>query len=92
VTSRSSPRIDLLCYGLSDAEARSVEAVAIDLIGRPPLTNIMAGALAVYLGVVREVDRIRAWPRQARWPTRREMQGHTGGGVGGSSRATSPRT
>ena len=37
------PRIDLLCYGLSDAEARLVEAAAIDLIGRPPLTNIMAG-------------------------------------------------
>ena len=37
------PRIDLLCYGLSDVEASLVEAVAIDLIGRPPLTNIMAG-------------------------------------------------
>ena len=37
------PRIDLLCYGLSDAEARLVEAAAIDLIGRPPLTNLKAG-------------------------------------------------
>jgi hypothetical protein len=37
------PRIDLLCYGLSDPEASLVEAAAIDLIGRPPLTNIMAG-------------------------------------------------
>lgn len=37
------PRIDLLRYGLSDAEAALVEAAAIDLIGRPPLTNVMAG-------------------------------------------------
>jgi hypothetical protein len=37
------PRIDLVRYGLSDTEATLVEAVAIDLIGRPPLTNIMAG-------------------------------------------------
>ena len=37
------PRIDLLRYGLSDAEAALVEAAAIDLIGRPPLTNLMAG-------------------------------------------------
>ena len=39
------PRIDLLCYGLSDPEASLVEAAAIDLIGRPPLTNIMAGTI-----------------------------------------------
>jgi hypothetical protein len=37
------PSIDLLRYGLSDAEAALVEAAAIDLCGRPPLTNIMAG-------------------------------------------------
>ena len=37
------PRIDVLCYGLSDAVARLVEAAMIDLIGRPPLTNIVAG-------------------------------------------------
>jgi hypothetical protein len=37
------PRIDLLRYGLSDTEAALVEAAAIDLIGRPPLTNLMAG-------------------------------------------------
>lgn len=37
------PQIDMLRYGLSDAEAALVEAAAIDLIGRPPLTNIMAG-------------------------------------------------
>jgi uncharacterized protein len=37
------PRIDLLRYGISDAEAALVEAAAIDLIGRPPLTNVMAG-------------------------------------------------
>ena len=37
------PRIDLLRYGLTDAEAAMVEAAAIDLMGRPPLTNKMAG-------------------------------------------------
>ena len=37
------PRIDILRYGLSNSEAHLVEAAAIDLIGRPPLTNIMSG-------------------------------------------------
>jgi hypothetical protein len=37
------PQIDVLRYGLSDAEAGLVEAAAIDLIGRPPLANIVAG-------------------------------------------------
>ena len=37
------PRIDLLRYGLSDDQAALIEAAAIDLIGRPPLTNIVAG-------------------------------------------------
>jgi hypothetical protein len=37
------PRIDILRYGLSDSEAHLVEAAAIDLLGRPPLTNIMSG-------------------------------------------------
>ena len=37
------PRIDILRYGLTDAEAALVEAAAIDLVGRPPLTNVMAG-------------------------------------------------
>jgi uncharacterized protein len=37
------PRIEILRYGLSDSEAHLVEASAIDLIGRPPLTNIMSG-------------------------------------------------
>ena len=44
------PRIDLLRYGLSDAEAALVEAAAIDMIGRPPLTNIMAGHHAQSFG------------------------------------------
>jgi len=37
------PEIDLLRYGLSDPEAALVEAAAIDLLGRPPLTNLVAG-------------------------------------------------
>lgn len=37
------PRIDLLCYGLSDKKAALVEAAAIDLLGRPPLLNLVAG-------------------------------------------------
>ena len=37
------PQIDLLRYGLSDAEAALVEAAAIDLIGKAKLTNRMAG-------------------------------------------------
>jgi hypothetical protein len=41
--SGKQPRIDLLCYGLSDASAALVEAAAIDLLGRPPLLNQVAG-------------------------------------------------
>lgn len=37
------PRIDFLRYGLTDAEARLVEAAAIDLIGTANLTNMVAG-------------------------------------------------
>jgi len=37
------PRIDLLCYGLSEANAALVEAAAIALLGRPPLLNQVAG-------------------------------------------------
>src|SRR3989337_3188595 len=37
------PRIDLLRYGLSDSDPTLVEAAVIDLLGRPPLTNVMAG-------------------------------------------------
>jgi hypothetical protein len=44
------PRIDVLRYGLSDAEAALVEAAAIDLFGRPPLTNVMAGHHATSCG------------------------------------------
>jgi len=44
------PQIDVLRYGLSDAEAALVEAAAIDLIGRPPLTNIVAGHHAQSFG------------------------------------------
>ncbi|MGD0019956.1 MAG: hypothetical protein ABSD62_11935 [Candidatus Limnocylindrales bacterium] len=46
------PQIDVLRYGLSDPEAGLVEAAAIDLIGRPPLTNIMAGHHAQSFGRV----------------------------------------
>lgn len=44
------PQIDVLRYGLSDAEAALVEAAAIDLVGRPPLTNIVAGHHAQSFG------------------------------------------
>jgi len=37
------PRIEILRYGLSDSEARLVEAASIDLIGKAKLTNLMAG-------------------------------------------------
>lgn len=37
------PQIDVLRYGLSDSEARLVEAASIDLIGKNRLTNQMAG-------------------------------------------------
>ena len=37
------PKIDLLCYGLSDNGAALVEAAAIALLGRPPLLNLVAG-------------------------------------------------
>ena len=44
------PQIDVLRYGLSDTDAALVEAAAIDLIGRPPLTNIVAGHHAQSFG------------------------------------------
>jgi uncharacterized protein len=37
------PRIEILRYGLSDSDARLVEAAAIDLIGKGKLTNRMSG-------------------------------------------------
>ena len=37
------PQIDILRYGLSDAEATLVEAAAIDLIGKANLTNRVSG-------------------------------------------------
>jgi len=37
------PRIDILRYGLTDAEAALVEASVIDLLGLPLLTNQVAG-------------------------------------------------
>jgi len=36
------PRIDILRYGLSDAEAALVDAAAIDLVGLRKLTNRVA--------------------------------------------------
>lgn len=41
--SGKEPQIDLLRYGLSNAEAELVEASAIDLIGKSQLTNKMSG-------------------------------------------------
>lgn len=37
------PQIDLLRYGLSESEARLVEAAAIDLLGKARLTNRVSG-------------------------------------------------
>ena len=41
--SGKEPRIEILRYGLSDSEARLVEAASIDLIGKAKLTNRMSG-------------------------------------------------
>jgi hypothetical protein len=41
--SGKEPRIEILRYGLSDSEARLVEAASIDLIGKSRLTNRMSG-------------------------------------------------
>jgi hypothetical protein len=41
--SGKEPRIEILRYGLSDSEARLVEAASIDLIGKAKLTNLMYG-------------------------------------------------
>ncbi len=41
--SGTEPQIDILRYGLTDAEASLVEAAAIDLIGVSCLTNLVAG-------------------------------------------------
>jgi uncharacterized protein len=41
--SGNKPQIDILRYGLSVAEAKLVEAAAIDLIGKKRLTNAVAG-------------------------------------------------
>jgi len=50
------PEIDLLRYGLSDSEAALVEAAAIDLISRPPLTNLVAGYHRTSFGRVASED------------------------------------
>lgn len=44
------PRIDILRYGLSDSEAALVEAAGIDLLGKPQLTNQIAGHHAMSFG------------------------------------------
>ena len=41
--SGKKPRIEILRYGLSDSEARLVEAASIDLIGKAKLTNRVSG-------------------------------------------------
>jgi uncharacterized protein len=41
--SNAEPQIDILRYGLSESEAKLVEAAAIDLLGKKRLTNQMAG-------------------------------------------------
>lgn len=41
--SGTEPQIDILRYGLTEAEAALVEASAIDLLGLPDLTNRVAG-------------------------------------------------
>jgi uncharacterized protein len=43
LASGHKPQIDVLRYGLSDSEAKLIEAAAIDLIGKKKLTNEMAG-------------------------------------------------
>jgi hypothetical protein len=56
--SGQEPRIDILRYGLSDAEAALVEAAAIDLLGLANLTNRVAGHHAASLGRISSQDLI----------------------------------
>jgi hypothetical protein len=53
------PRIDILRYGLSEAEAVLVEAAAIDLIGLHNLTNRVAGHHARSFGRIGSLDLIQ---------------------------------
>lgn len=52
------PRIDILRYGLSDAEAALVEASAIDLIGKGQLTNRISGQHSRSLGRIQAKELI----------------------------------
>lgn len=65
------PHIDLLRYSLMDDQAALVEAAAIDLMGRPPLTNVMVGHHAQSFGRItsREViTMLTANPVEVREP------------------------
>ncbi len=46
------PQIDILCYGISNAMASLVEALAISLLGRPPLLNLVGGKFTMGFGRV----------------------------------------
>ena len=63
------PEIDILRYGLSDAEAALVEAAAIDLIGLRNLTNRVAGSHGTSLGRIKSqevIDMLNAKPVDVR--------------------------
>jgi hypothetical protein len=53
------PKIDLLCYGLTEENAALVEAATIALLGRPPLLNLMRGDFGMGYGRVSAQDIIR---------------------------------
>ncbi len=65
------PRIDLLRYGMTEAEATLVEAAAIDLIGTGNLTNMMSGYHARSYGRISSdevITMLTAKPVSARQP------------------------
>jgi len=55
----AEPQIDILRYGLTEAEASLVEASAIDLIGLPHLTNRVAGHHARSFGRIGSTELIQ---------------------------------
>jgi hypothetical protein len=63
------PRIEILRYGLNDAEAALVEAAAIDLVGLANLTNRVAGSHGTSFGRIESqevIDMLSAKPVEVR--------------------------
>ncbi len=56
--SGKEPQIDILRYGLTDAEASLVEAAAIDLLEKPKITNKVSGYHSSSFGRINSQDLI----------------------------------